>query len=118
MGLRFLTGFTKEANNSINEDLRGVRVIAEVDSPSHVGAGWEWGEEAGLGSLLACKEEKNSPTCFGPPCGYLDPTNPNVYSVLQDIFAQLLASFSTSRLFHLGGFFTFLISHHPMNLAK
>lgn len=34
--------------------LRGVRVIIEIDSPSHVGNGWNWGEPFGLGNLAVC----------------------------------------------------------------
>jgi len=34
--------------------VRGVKIIPELDQPSHVGAGWEWGPKYGLGDLTLC----------------------------------------------------------------
>lgn len=34
--------------------LRGVRVIIEIDSPAHMGNGWNWGPQHGLGDLAVC----------------------------------------------------------------
>ena len=34
--------------------VRGVKIVPELDQPSHVGAGWEWGPKYGLGNLTLC----------------------------------------------------------------
>ena len=34
--------------------VRGVRIIPELDAPSHVGYGWQWGPEENLGNLVTC----------------------------------------------------------------
>jgi hexosaminidase len=41
--------YTPDMVQRINEValLHGVVVIPEIDAPAHVGAGWEWGAEAG-----------------------------------------------------------------------
>ena len=36
---------------------RGVRLLPELDAPAHVGYGWQWGEQAGLGRLAVCVGE-------------------------------------------------------------
>ena len=33
---------------------RGVRLLPELDMPAHVGYGWQWGADAGLGNLTVC----------------------------------------------------------------
>ncbi len=82
---------------------RGVRLVPEIDSPSHVAYGWEWGPSEGLGDLLLCKLTVNvDPDCFGPPCGYLNPLNQNVYRILKDIFEETVDNFLQPDLFHVG----------------
>lgn len=34
--------------------LHGVRIIMEIDAPSHAGYGWQWGPKYGLGDLAVC----------------------------------------------------------------
>lgn len=83
---------------------RGVRIILELDSPSHAGAGWEWGESAGLGALAVCvNKEPWREFCIQPPCGQLNPVNPHTLEVLKDIYKDTLALLGTSSVIHLGG---------------
>ncbi|KAH0540815.1 chitooligosaccharidolytic beta-N-acetylglucosaminidase [Cotesia glomerata] len=83
---------------------RGVRIILELDSPSHAGAGWEWGEAAGLGALAVCiNKEPWRDFCVQPPCGQLNPVNPRTLDVLKDIYRDTLALLGTNSIIHLGG---------------
>ncbi|CAG0879157.1 unnamed protein product [Cyprideis torosa] len=56
--------------------VRGVKIIPELDAPSH------------------CGNE--------PPCGQLNPVNENVYDVLEDLYADFLDVFD-GDIFHMGG---------------
>ncbi|CAK4615361.1 unnamed protein product [Aphanomyces euteiches] len=83
--------------------LRGIRVIPELDAPAHVGAGWQWGPTADLGELVVCYD--HSPweaACVEPPCGQLNPTNANIYPILQTIYSEYHALFD-SDVIHMGG---------------
>lgn len=83
---------------------RGVRVILELDSPSHVGAGWEWGPYEGLGNITVCVNRQPwRDFCIQPPCGQINPVNPNVYDVLRDIYSDVLGVMGASSVLHLGG---------------
>ncbi|XP_058807710.1 chitooligosaccharidolytic beta-N-acetylglucosaminidase [Phymastichus coffea] len=83
---------------------KGVRVIVEIDSPSHAGAGWEWGESEGLGKLAVCVNQLPwRDYCIQPPCGQLNPVNPNTFDVLRSIYKELLATFGRNQMMHLGG---------------
>lgn len=37
--------------------VRGIKVIPELDAPAHVGHGWQWGEQEGLGKLVVCLDK-------------------------------------------------------------
>ncbi|KAK0168980.1 hypothetical protein PV327_002736 [Microctonus hyperodae] len=83
---------------------RGVRIILELDSPSHAGAGWDWGESFGLGHLAVCvNQEPWRDYCVQPPCGQLNPVNPNTFDVLKDIYMDVLSALDSNSLIHLGG---------------
>lgn len=83
---------------------RGVRVILELDMPAHMGSGWEWGEEAGLGSLAVCVNAQPwQKYCIEPPCGQLNPVNQQLYIVLRDIFKDLIEIWGPDAVFHMGG---------------
>jgi hexosaminidase len=84
--------------------LRGVRVVLELDAPSHSGNGWQWGEAAGLGQLAVCVNQQPwRKFCIQPPCGQLNPTNPNLYLVLRDIYRDILDVFPPGEALHMGG---------------
>lgn len=83
---------------------RGVRVILELDSPSHVGAGWEWGASEGLGNLAVCVNQQPwRDYCVQPPCGQINPVNPNTYDVLRDVYRDVLDVIGAKSVLHLGG---------------
>ncbi|XKL63937.1 hypothetical protein PGB90_006301 [Kerria lacca] len=83
---------------------RGVRIIIEIDSPSHAGNGWQWGESMGLGNLSVCVNKNPWRNyCVQPPCGQLNPINPNVYKVLGLLYKDLVNIFPEGEIFHMGG---------------
>lgn len=84
--------------------LRGVRILMEIDSPAHAGNGWQFGEKQGLGKLVVCRNQDPwRSACVQPPCGQLNPSNPNVYSVLQELFRGLKDLIPSDDIFHMGG---------------
>ena len=84
--------------------LRGVRVILEIDAPAHAGNGWQWGEAAGLGQLAVCVNKQPwRKFCIQPPCGQLNPINPNLYRVLRDLYRDILDVVPLGEAFHMGG---------------
>lgn len=36
--------------------LRGIKVIPEMNGPAHTNAGWQWSEKEGLGKLVLCTD--------------------------------------------------------------
>ncbi|RHY26839.1 hypothetical protein DYB32_010854, partial [Aphanomyces invadans] len=83
--------------------VRGIRVIPELDAPAHVGAGWQWGPDAGLGDLVVCFDHLPwQAACVQPPCGQLNPMNPEVYSILDTVYAEFATLFDADVL-HMGG---------------
>lgn len=83
---------------------RGVRIILELDFPSHAGAGWDWGESSGLGQLAVCiNKEPWRDYCIQPPCGQLNPVNPNTFDVIRDIYSDILSVLDSDSLIHFGG---------------
>ncbi|BES99377.1 beta-hexosaminidase [Nesidiocoris tenuis] len=84
--------------------LRGVRIILEINTPAHAGNGWTWGPEADMGELVLCAyKEPWIEYCVQPPCGQLNPINPNTYKVLGDIFEEVNGRFPVN-MFHMGGY--------------
>ncbi|KAG0725328.1 Chitooligosaccharidolytic beta-N-acetylglucosaminidase [Chionoecetes opilio] len=84
--------------------VRGVRLLPELDAPAHVGNGWQWAEKEGLGRLAVCvNQEPWQDYCVEPPCGQLNLANPAVYQVLGQIYQELAHLFSPLELFHFGG---------------
>ncbi|MCL4133757.1 UNVERIFIED_CONTAM: hypothetical protein GTU68_037765 [Idotea baltica] len=84
--------------------VRGIRVLPELDAPAHVGHGWEWGEEEGLGKLVVCLDKEPWPYfCPSPPCGQLNLANENIYKVLEKIYVELAELFQPLDMFHFGG---------------
>ncbi|KAF5298995.1 hypothetical protein FQA39_LY11627 [Lamprigera yunnana] len=84
--------------------VRGVRIILEMDAPSHVGNGWQWGQEANLGNLAVCVNKMPwRQYCIQPPCGQLNPVNKHVFAVLENIYRDLINIFQEDETFHMGG---------------
>ncbi|OQR94614.1 beta-hexosaminidase [Achlya hypogyna] len=82
---------------------RGVRIIPELDAPSHAGAGWQWGPKAGYGELTLCYgSDPWMDYCLEPPCGQLNPLNDHVYDILKTVFEEMHGLFD-SNVFHMGG---------------
>jgi len=83
---------------------RGIRVIPELDAPAHAGAGWNFGEKAGMGKLVLCNDPDDIwfEDCKEPPCGQLNPTNPKVYDVLKNVYSDILEAFNPEFV-HMGG---------------
>ncbi|OXU27126.1 hypothetical protein TSAR_012992, partial [Trichomalopsis sarcophagae] len=84
--------------------IRGVRVLVEIDSPAHAGAGWQWGVEHGLGELALCVDQQPwSAYCGEPNCGQLNPINENSYKILEGLYRELLDLTEVRDIVHLGG---------------
>ncbi|KAF7989910.1 hypothetical protein HCN44_008584 [Aphidius gifuensis] len=83
---------------------RGVRIIIEIDTPSHAGSGWQWGPTEGLGNLAVCVDKEPwRKYCIQPPCGQLNPVNENTFDVLKDIYNDVLSIMGNDSILHLGG---------------
>merc|ERR1712002_607738 len=83
--------------------VRGVRIVPELDTPAHVGNGWQWAEKDGKGRMAVCvNQEPWQNYCAQPPCGQINPLHEGVYNVLGEIYKDFLDVFQTD-LFHMGG---------------
>lgn len=74
--------------------IRGIRVVLEVDAPSHVSAGWDQIPK-NYGNVLICA--KNDP--FN---GHLNPDNPIALELMKSIYEDLLELGTDDEYFHLG----------------
>uniref|UniRef100_A0A2H8U0P4 Beta-hexosaminidase n=1 Tax=Melanaphis sacchari TaxID=742174 RepID=A0A2H8U0P4_9HEMI len=84
--------------------VRGVRIIMEIDSPSHAGYGWQWGKDAGYGNMVICLGNRPwEDYCLQPPCGQLNPLNNHTYTWLGKIYKDLVSIFPKGEAFHMGG---------------
>ncbi|XP_066903581.1 chitooligosaccharidolytic beta-N-acetylglucosaminidase isoform X2 [Halyomorpha halys] len=84
--------------------LRGIRILMEIDSPAHASNGWQFGNKAAMGNLVLCRNHHPwEEACMQPPCGQLNPANPNVYNVLGLIYKNLQELIPTDDMFHMGG---------------
>lgn len=84
--------------------VRGIRVVIEIDAPAHAGNGWQWGKEYGFGDLAVCVNEYPwRPLCIEPPCGQLNPANPSMYRVLRDLYRDIAETLPHPALLHMGG---------------
>ncbi|KAL9918528.1 chitooligosaccharidolytic beta-N-acetylglucosaminidase-like isoform 1-T4 [Glossina fuscipes fuscipes] len=79
---------------------RGVRVIIEIEGPSHVGKGWRWASKAGLGHVIICTNRED---CHNPPCGQLNPFNQNVYMLTRAIYEDIAEINAPEETLHMGG---------------
>lgn len=84
--------------------VRGVRIVIEIDSPAHAGNGWQWGKAFGYGDLALCVDKAPwRKYCVQPPCGQLNPINPNTYKWLGKIYKDLIDILPQGEAFHMGG---------------
>lgn len=84
--------------------LRGIRVIIEIDTPSHAGNGWNWGPRFGLGNLAVCVNVQPWRSyCIQPPCGQLNPVNIFVFGVLRDVYRHIQTLLPSDETIHMGG---------------
>ncbi|RXG72131.1 Chitooligosaccharidolytic beta-N-acetylglucosaminidase [Armadillidium vulgare] len=84
--------------------VRGVQVVPEFDAPAHVGHGWQWGPEQGLGNLVVCLDRKPwTSYCVEAPCGQLNLANEKIYEVLGTLYTEFVDMFSPIEFFHYGG---------------
>ncbi|XP_030563037.1 chitooligosaccharidolytic beta-N-acetylglucosaminidase [Drosophila novamexicana] len=84
--------------------LRGIRIMMEIDGPSHAGNGWQWGPAAGLGNMSVCLNQapwRNY--CVQPPCGQLNPLNDHMYAVLKEILEDVAELGAPEETIHMGG---------------
>ncbi|KRF82242.1 uncharacterized protein Dvir_GJ18889, isoform B [Drosophila virilis] len=84
--------------------LRGIRIMMEIDGPSHAGNGWQWGPSAGLGNMSVCLNQapwRNY--CVQPPCGQLNPLNDHMYAVLKEILEDVAELGAPEETIHMGG---------------
>ncbi|XP_068217150.1 chitooligosaccharidolytic beta-N-acetylglucosaminidase-like [Palaemon carinicauda] len=87
--------------------MRGINVVPEISGPAQSNAGWQWGERSGKGPLLLC-----AGLCAGqdpwfnhlkePEDGSLNPVNPEVYNILEEIYQDAIEYFEPEMM-HLGG---------------
>lgn len=81
--------------------LRGIRLIVEVDIPSHLGYGWQWGSRV---KLIICLNHKPwQKHCVEPPCGQFNLANSYIYSVLLGVYQELFNVLSPDEYTHVGG---------------
>ncbi|XP_044737430.1 chitooligosaccharidolytic beta-N-acetylglucosaminidase [Chrysoperla carnea] len=84
--------------------LRGIRILIELDGPAHVGYGWQWGPDFNLGDLAVCVNKQPwNKYCVQPPCGTLNPVNPNVYKVLAKLYKEVININPNQEAIHMGG---------------
>ncbi|VVD03244.1 unnamed protein product [Leptidea sinapis] len=101
---------TEEVRDLISyAQVRGVKVVIEIDAPAHAGNGWQWGKEYGFGDLAVCVNSKTwRSQCIQPPCGQLNPANHHMYRILQELYRDIAETLPKPSLFHMGGDEVFL----------
>ncbi|KAJ8983262.1 hypothetical protein NQ317_015611 [Molorchus minor] len=72
--------------------VRGIRVVLEIDAPSHANEGWNQGAE----DLVICgKDDVYN--------GHLNPENNKTLGILKSIYKDLLQLGTDNEIFHIGG---------------
>lgn len=76
--------------------VRGIRVVLEVDAPSHVNSGWvEWGNYDEAENLVLCANDMLT--------GLLNPDSAKALDILRNIYSGLLRLSQDNQIFHIGG---------------
>ncbi|EDV91695.1 chitooligosaccharidolytic beta-N-acetylglucosaminidase [Drosophila grimshawi] len=104
----YSTGQTYSHMDAVNlvkyARLRGIRILLEIDGPSHAGNGWQWGPSSGMGNMSVCLNRtpwRNY--CVQPPCGQLNPLNEHMYAVLKEILEDVAELGAPEETIHMGG---------------
>ncbi|XP_076059844.1 chitooligosaccharidolytic beta-N-acetylglucosaminidase-like [Oratosquilla oratoria] len=83
--------------------VRGIRVVPELNAPGRTSNGWQWGAKEGKGDLALCaNKEPWFDFAKEVPAGQINPVNPEVYSVLGEIYRDMFDMFEDD-MFHMGG---------------
>ncbi|XP_028129769.2 probable beta-hexosaminidase fdl isoform X2 [Diabrotica virgifera virgifera] len=89
--------YTPEEVKSLVEyaRIRGIRVILEVDVPSHINEGWNYANKNDDKIVICGEEDVNG--------GHLNPDNPRSFKLLESIYSDLIQLGTDNETFHIGG---------------
>lgn len=74
--------------------VRGIRIVPELDTPSHVGAGWEK-----TGFVTCFNWQPWQKYCVEPPCGQLNPTVDGLYDFIEGMIFIYRYLFPSQNIF-------------------
>ncbi|CAH1280443.1 unnamed protein product [Diabrotica balteata] len=89
--------YTPEEIKSLVEyaRIRGIRVILEIDVPSHINEGWNHANKVDDKIVICGEGDVNG--------GHLNPDNPRSFKLLESIYSDLIQLGTDNETFHVGG---------------